>query len=114
MPLLSLSKNLVEFAANAAKKFGHLFRGHVHRKRFLARSAVCAVVRERMTSARSEVKAFSKNAPHFLRVWESLSIRIYFVPLVTNKQFFTLGKEHQTRLISLNLLSQVSVLLRTA
>ncbi len=55
----------------------------------------------------------AKNAPHFLRVWECLSIRLYPVLPVTNKQFFTLGKVHQTRLISLNLLSQVSVLLRT-
>ena len=30
-----------------------------------------------------------------------------------NKQFFTPKKVHQTRLISLNLLSQVSVLLRS-
>ena len=32
---------------------------------------------------------------------------------VTNKQFFPFGRVHQTRLISLNLLSQVSVLLRS-
>ncbi len=38
---------------------------------------------------------------------------VSLVPFVTNKQFFSLGKEHQTRLISLNLLSQVSVLLRS-
>ena len=41
------------------------------------------------------------------------SIRPFPVLPVTNKQFFSLGKVHQTRLISLNLLSQVSVLLRT-
>ena len=39
---------------------------------------------------------------------------VSLVPLVTNKQFFPFGRVHQTRLISLNLLSQVSVLLRTA
>ena len=40
-------------------------------------------------------------------------LRPFCVLLVTNKQFFSLGKVHQTRLISLNLLSQVSVLLRS-
>ncbi len=53
----------------------------------------------------------AKNASHFLRVWECLSIQLFSVLTVTNKQFFSLGKVHQTRLISLNLLTQVSVLL---
>ena len=55
----------------------------------------------------------AKNASHFLRVWECLSIRPFSVLLVTNKQFFPFGRVHQTRLLSLNLLSQVSVLLRS-
>jgi hypothetical protein len=40
------SKNLVEFAAGAAKKYNHLFRGHAHRKRYYTRSAVCADARK--------------------------------------------------------------------
>ena len=54
-----------------------------------------------------------KKCLHFLRVWDAFRYS-RLVPLVTNKQFFAFKKEHQTRLISLNLLSQVSVLLRTA
>ena len=38
---------------------------------------------------------------------------VSLVPFVTNQQFFTPKKVHQTRLISLNLLTQVSVLLRS-
>ena len=55
-----------------------------------------------------------KKCLHFLRVWDAFRYgRSPFCQSLL-KQFFTLGKEHQTRLISLNLLSQVSVLLRTA
>ena len=42
-----------------------------------------------------------KKCLHFLRVWECLSIRPFSVLPVTNKQFFTPKKVHQTRLISL-------------
>ena len=73
----------------------------------------------RMTpTSRTSVSGVNPNGrqkmPAFFEGMGCFSIRPFSVLPVTNKQFFTLGKVHQTRLISLNLLSQVSVLLRTA
>ena len=51
--------------------------------------------------------------PAFFEGMGCFSIQPFCVPFVTNKKFFALGKVHQTRLISLNLLSQVSVVLHS-
>ena len=55
-----------------------------------------------------------QNCLQFWRVWESLSIQPFCVLLLPINSSLPFGRVHQTRPISLNLLSQVSVLLRTA